>query len=115
MKKTKKLMAVVIAILLVVVSVVPAFAAGDYTITINNSSSNVSMNGITYNAYRVFDVTLSGYDQNGENPTNYAYEVNADFADFSYNGYSDDDLVAYVATLSDQGDELNAFAEAVKN
>ena len=115
MKKTKKLMAVVIAILLVVVSVVPAFAAGDYTITINNSSSNVSMNGITYNAYRVFDVTLSGYDQNGENPTNYAYEVNADFADFSYNGYSDDDFVAYVATLSDQSDELNAFAEAVKN
>lgn len=115
MKKIKKLMAVVIAVLMVLVSVVPAFAADNYTITINNSSSNVSMKDITYNAYKVFDVTLSGYDENGENPQNYAYEVNADFVDFSYNGYSDDDLVTYVSKLKNESDELNAFAEAVKN
>ncbi len=115
MKKLKKTMVILMAILMVVISTIPAFATGDYTITINNSNTNVSMKNITYNAYRVFDVTLSGYDQNGENPTNYSYTVNADFADFSYNGNTGDDLVAYVATLNDQSDELNAFAQAVKD
>lgn len=113
--KTKKVLAVIFAVMIMLMATIPAFSAEDnYTITINNQSANVSMNGITYNAYKVFDVTLSGYDQD-ETPSNYAYTVSDEFKDFTYNGKTGDDLVAYVATLGDQSDELNAFAEEVMN
>ncbi len=55
MKATKKLFAMLLTMLMALVMVIPAFAAGNtYTITINNSTS-----GHTYEAYQVFAGDLS--------------------------------------------------------
>lgn len=56
MKKTKKLFAMLLALIMAVALAVPAFAAGEtYTITINNEKT-----GHTYEAYQVFSGDLSG-------------------------------------------------------
>lgn len=98
----------------------------EYTITISNHSTQVSMAGNVYSAYKVFDLTVSGYDDDGKNPANYSYTVNEDFEAFSYmsggvtyKGDSDTDttysLVSFFEDISDNSSELNAFAKAVKN
>lgn len=226
MKRVKNLLVLVIAVLMLVVSVSPAFAADEYKITINNPSGNVSMNGITYEAYKVFDVTLGDLDadlvipdgsvvtspedanppvdKNGnlyrvegveaviadstiqlswnevpgaieylvyvndqnydttdttsfdvtgctpntaydisvickfaddsvqsleyayvlkvktpvtklDHERTYAYVVSEEFKDFVYEGKTGDELVEYVATFTDESDELNKFAAAVKD
>lgn len=123
MKVTKKLLVLLLSVVMVFALAVPVFADDTtYTITIKNQSDNVSMEGVTYYAYKVFDVTLSDYDENGENPTNYAYTVNEDFEDFIYT-YKDADgndktatgeeLIALVDTFDDNSDALNNFAKAV--
>ena len=56
MKKTKKLFAMLLALIMAVALAVPAFAAGEtYTITINNDKD-----GHTYEAYQVFSGDLAG-------------------------------------------------------
>lgn len=56
MKATKKLLAMILSMIMVLAMAAPAFAAeGDYTITINNDVS-----GHTYEAYQVFAGDLSG-------------------------------------------------------
>ena len=56
MKKTKKLFAMLLALIMAMALAVPAFAAGEtYTITINNDKD-----GHTYEAYQVFSGDLAG-------------------------------------------------------
>lgn len=123
MKVTKKLLVLLLSVVMVFALAVPVFADdATYTITVKNTSTNLKMEGITYYAYKVFDVTLSGYDENGENPTNYAYTVNANFAGFKYK-YTDldgniieksgKDLIALVGTFRNRSDKLNDFAKQV--
>lgn len=61
----KKLLAMVIAILVVAMTLSVAFAAQTYTITVKDGYK-----GETYTAYRIFDVTYSS--------TSYAYTISAD-------------------------------------
>lgn len=110
--KTKKIIAVLFATVFLLISSVSVFADEGYTITISNTSSNVSMKGVTYRAYRLFDLTMSGYDAEGV-PSNYAYTINSDFENFVFNSYSGKALVEYVSTLGDESSELNALAKAV--
>ena len=109
MKAMRKVGAVLLAMLAMVCFAVPAFGE---TITINNSSQNVSMDGQIYNAYKVFDVTYSG--------DAYAYTLDEDFENFTYtpSGQSElsgQALVTYVSGLTSDSDEMNAFAEAVRS
>lgn len=117
-KKLKQIFTLILALTVVFAVSVTAFAetpVPPYTITINNNSSTVSMKDITYSAYKIFDVTMSGGD---ETPTNYAYTISQNFSDFSYtygsNTYTGKTLVEYVETLNDDSTELNSFAKAVR-
>ena len=104
MKHIRRNLALLLAVVLVLALSVCAFAAEDYSITVNNTNKAVSIDGKTYSAYKIFDATYSG--------TSVAYTVSEEFKDFSYNGNSGDDLIAYLSTLATNSDTLNAFAKA---
>ena len=60
MKKTKKLAAVLLALVMLVAFAIPAFAqTGDYSITITPTTANH-----TYNVYQIFSGDISGTDVN---------------------------------------------------
>lgn len=60
MKKTKKLAAVLLALVMMVAFAIPAFAqTGDYSITITPTTANH-----TYNVYQIFSGDISGTDNN---------------------------------------------------
>lgn len=104
MKHIKRTLALLLAVVLVLALSVCAFAAEDYSITVTNSNSAVSINGNTYRAYKIFDATYSG--------DNVAYTVSTEFSGFSYNGKTGDALIEYLGTLTDNSEELDAFAKA---
>jgi len=61
MKTLRKMMALVIAMVMVLAMGVTVFAADTpHTITITNTNNAISIDGKTYNAYKVFDSTHSG-------------------------------------------------------
>ncbi len=105
MKRTKSILAVVLALALVLVSGIVAFAASDYSITVKNSSENISIVGNTYKAYKIFD---AAYAESGS----VAYKVNSDFENFEYAGKKGGELIDYLATLENNSAELDAFAKA---
>ena len=75
MKKMKKIMALMLATIMMMAMSVPAFAAeGTHTLTVNVKSTDPAqdLKGQTINLYKLFDVTES---KSGET-TNYAYTVN---------------------------------------
>lgn len=83
MKKIKSLMALMLSVMMLLSLSITASAEGEtYKITVKNSSSAITMDGTTYKAYKLLDVTYSGGD--GSNPTNYAYTTNSDFRTFTY-------------------------------
>lgn len=107
MKRTKSILAVVLALAIVLVSGIVAFAASTtYRITVTNPKSNISINGNEYAAYKIFDAT---YD-NDRNAV--AYTVNKDFAGFAYEGKTGEDLIVYLGTLENDSEALDAFAKA---
>lgn len=55
MKTTRKIFAVVLAVIMVLAMSIPAFAAGTGSITVTNATT-----GKEYNAYKVFDLTYTG-------------------------------------------------------
>jgi len=66
MKHTKKILAVLLALMLgISVLTIGAMAAPGGTITLKETSSSVSINGKTFRAFKIFDVTVNG--------TSYAY------------------------------------------
>lgn len=103
MKTMKKLASLLLALVMALALAVPAFAAGEYSITVTNGKKSVSIIGNTYYAYKLFDAT---YD--AENHV--AYTVSKEFESFSYNGKSGDELIAAVANMD--ADALDAFAKA---
>ena len=104
MKHIKRTLALLLAVVLVLALSVCAFAAENYSITVTNTNDAVSINGKTYNAYKIFDATYSG--------DHVAYTVSKEFSDFSYAGKTGDALIAYVGTLTANSEELDAFAKA---
>lgn len=128
MKKMKKIASVLLALVMVVAMAMPAFAGevtppntsdatDSFTITVNNPKDSISIDGQTFSAYKVFDVTY-----NLENEA-YLYTVADAFQDFTYTvagaegaegtTYNKETLVGYVETLSSDSAALNAFAAAV--
>ena len=53
-------MALALAMVMVLAMGVTVFAASDYSITVNNTNSNITIAGKKYTAYKLFDATYSG-------------------------------------------------------
>ena len=80
-----KMMALALAMVMVLAMSVTVFAADDpaYSITIENTNTNSSINGKQYKAYKVFDLTLGNATTTDEGTTYgaYAYSIkNTDWA-----------------------------------
>ena len=116
MKRMKKIMALMLAAIMMMAMSVTAFAAegatGTRTLTVN-ANGGQDLNGQTINLYKLFDVTESGEGQN----KNYAYTVNETYkktlatvlniAETS----KDEDFAATVTKLgSDNATEVQNFA-----
>ena len=83
MKNFKKMMALVIAMVMVLAMGVTVFAASEYSITVKNTNDAMSINGKDYKAYKVFDLTLGAEDTTTTPATYgaYAYSIkNTDWA-----------------------------------
>lgn len=121
MKTLKKSLAILLAFMLVLTMGVVSFAAESYSITVKNSNTSISMEGNTYSAYKLFNVTYSDVT---ETEGNYAYTITDEFANFQYSytttkdgaevtkKVSGEDLINYLATLSNNAEALDTFAEA---
>lgn len=72
MRNMKKLISLVLALAMIMVVAV----ASANTITVNNA-----LEGETYAAYKMLDLSYQGSDANG-NPTAYRYTVNSDWTGF---------------------------------
>ena len=97
MKKMKKIMALMLAAIMMMAMSVTAFAAegatGTLTLTVN-AKGGQDLNGQTINLYKLFDVTESGTTGS----KNYAYTVNTE------TGYKD----ALVSVLTEAGKTVTA-------
>ena len=113
MRKLRQIAVALAALLAVVLCAAPAMAADTYTITVKNDSTHTTMEGQEFLAYKVFDVTYDDTDGDDVNDA-FAYTVDEDFANFTYDGKTGADLVAYVSGLQSDSSELNDFAEAVR-
>ena len=86
MKSLKKMMALVIAMVMVLGMSISVFAADDpaYSITIENTNTNSSINGKQYKAYKVFDLTLGNATTTDEGTTYGAYAYSIKSTDWAY-------------------------------
>ena len=115
MKNTSRIiLATVLALFVLVSMTIPGLAAGNGTITITNNNEAVSMNGHTYTAYKIFDVT---YDAD---TGDYDYTIASPFESYfeglnlpdSYGADLDAKAYTYVSKIT--GDEaLQAFARDI--
>lgn len=118
MKKMKKIMALMLAAIMMMALSVTAFAAeGAHTLTVNVKSTTPAqdLTGQTINLYKLFDVTES----NSGETTNYAYTVNAanGYKDAiksalgtSFAGTTDEEYAAAVLALKDTTGAVQKFA-----
>ena len=108
MKRTKGIMALVLALLMVLgMSSMSVFAAKNDSITINNAKP-----GETYNLYKMFDLSVNSE----ETPTAYTYTVNSDWAAFFAEGapgrsYVTINAAGAVTEISDPAALAKAAAE----
>ena len=126
MKAMRKVGAVLLAMLAMVCFAVPAFAVpgddytGPFSITIENKSDAVTMEGVTFEAYKLFDVTYSDVTPGAD--TAYAYTLDDEFADFlpwtpagGAEITKSAELVKYISGLQPNSAQLNEFATAIRN
>lgn len=121
MKKMKKIMALMLAAIMMMAMSVTAFAAegatGTHTLTVNVKTTTPAqdLKGQTINLYKLFDVTES----NSGETTNYAYTVNAatGYKDAiksalgtSFTGTTDEEYAAAVLALKDTEGAVQKFA-----
>lgn len=113
---TRVLTATILAMFVLISMTAPGYAADDCTITINNTNEAVSMNGHTYTAYKIFDVTYdadSGYDYTLAEPFDDYFEgLDATELPDSYGADLDAKAYTYVSKLSGD-EELQEFARAI--
>lgn len=126
MKKMKKFVALLLAVVMALAMTVTAFAEPedtpkkDYKITVQNNNSHITINGIEYSAYKLFDVTYVGMPGEATNDTPHTYTVAEAFVKFEYNKgteeapdmVSGEKLIAYIGTLTSDSEELNKVANA---
>ena len=115
MKRMKKIMAVLLAAIMMMAMSITAFAAGTtHSLTVN-AKGGQDLKGQTINLYKLFDVTES----NSGETTNYAYTVNtaAGYKDAiksalgtSFTGTTDEDYAAAVLALKDTEGAVQKFA-----
>ena len=118
MKRMKKIMALMLAAIMMMAMSVTAFAAegatGTRTLTVN-AKGGQDLKGQTINLYKLFDVTES---KSGET-TNYAYTVNTEtgYKDAiksalgtSFTGTTDEEYAAAVLALKDTEGAVQKFA-----
>jgi fimbrial isopeptide formation D2 family protein/LPXTG-motif cell wall-anchored protein len=119
--KHRKLLATVLTLVLAFALASPAapvFAADNGKITITNPSTAISIDGVTFYAYRIFD--LESYDND---TGNYAYKINEYFEDLVYQVGSDTygegggshagTIADYLSDTASYSDQLNTFANWV--
>lgn len=121
MKRMKKIMALMLAAIMMMAMSVTAFAAegatGTLTLTVNVKTTTPAqdLKGQTINLYKLFDVTESGTTES----KNYAYTVNTEtgYKDAiksalgtSFSGTTDEEYVAAVLALKDTEGAVQKFA-----
>ena len=121
MKKMKKIMALMLAAIMMMAMSVTAFAAegaaGTHTLTVNVKTTTPAqdLKGQTINLYKLFDVTESGTTES----KNYAYTVNTEtgYKDAiksalgtSFSGTTDEEYAAAVLALKDTDGAVQKFA-----
>lgn len=121
MKRMKKIMALMLAAIMMMAMSVTAFAAGGatgtHTLTVNVKSTTPAqdLKGQTINLYKLFDVTESGTTES----KNYAYTVNTEtgYKDAiksalgtSFTGTTDEEYAAAVLALKDTEGAVQKFA-----
>ena len=121
MKRMKRIMALMLAAIMMMAMSVTAFAAegatGTHTLTVNVKSTEPAqdLKGQTINLYKLFDVTESGTTES----KNYAYTVNTEtgYKDAiksalgtSFSGTTDEEYVAAVLALKDTEGAVQKFA-----
>ena len=121
MKRMKKIMALMLAAIMMMAMSVTAFAAegatGTHTLTVNVKSTTPAqdLKGQTINLYKLFDVTESGTTES----KNYAYTVNTEtgYKDAiksalgtSFSGTTDEEYAAAVLALKDTEGAVQKFA-----
>ena len=121
MKRMKKIMALMLAAIMMMAMSVTAFAAegatGTNTLTVNVKSTEPAqdLKGQTINLYKLFDVTESGTTES----KNYAYTVNTEtgYKDAiksalgtSFSGTTDEEYAAAVLALKDTDGAVQKFA-----
>lgn len=115
MKRMKKIMALMLAAIMMMAMSVTAFAAGTaHSLTVN-AKGGQDLKGQTIKLYKLFDVTESGEGQN----KNYAYTVNTEtgYKDTiksalgtSFTGTTDEEYAAAVLALKDTEGAVQKFA-----
>ena len=115
MKRMKKIMALMLAAIMMMAMSVTAFAAETtHSLTVN-AKGGQDLTGQTINLYKLFDVTES----NSGEPTNYAYTVNTatGYKDAiksalgtSFTGTTDEEYAAAVLALKDTEGAVQKFA-----
>lgn len=116
MKNMKKFASVLVAIVLVLAMSVPAFAAGTWTGTITiNSAANVSVDGKTFEAYKILDAEAVDTDDLSKGVV---YTIPAAMQSFYDTKFGGDDgsatieeVVAALDAIKDDSDALQAFAK----
>lgn len=114
MKRMKRLLSLVLAMMLVLAMGIPVFAAGEGTITIDNA-----IKGKTYTIYKIFD--LESYN-NEEGEEAYSYRIEKDSPWYAFvtgegagTAYVTVDTQGYVswkADVKNNAENAKAFAEA---
>lgn len=104
MKKFRKLLSLVLAMVMVLAMAAPSFAAGDGSITINNA-----IPGQTYTIYKLLDLKMN------DTYTSFAYTINEDWKGFFESegaAYITVDAAGNVTGLTGENDEAAAKALA---
>lgn len=121
--KKRKMMATMMAVVMLVMSLSSMMVYGANPIeetarvTIQNdtSSTAVSINGIAFSLYKVFDLTIVDADADQDISESITYSVNDSFTDF-FDGVLENDLAAYlagdVATYADEDAARLAYDQA---
>lgn len=84
MNTMKKILSVLLVLVMVLSMSTMAFAAVEYTITVNNTNENVTIDGMEYSAYKVFEATYNeatgtiSYSYNSNTCINVAYDHDND-------------------------------------
>ena len=110
MKRFKKFFSLLLVLTMIMsfAVTVPVSAAGEGSITINIANNIHTLEGFTFEAYKVFDLVPGFSPLTGEG---YAYVITPEFR--AFDDYPDSDtktLAEYIRTLTSHSDEMNELA-----